>query len=174
MNRTAPTSRARRAILLAISLVGCHESLAPIARAPQPALADQLVLQLVASAAPEPGMFLVRAVVTVGADAGRVGGFRARLVLPPDVTPVGDVSAQTDAVGDLLRIVRLDGADVLATGVSAEGVTASDLFVVRVQASESALRGVRIEMAELVDKRGTDRLRGAVVIERLNVIARKR
>jgi hypothetical protein len=157
--------------LLAVTtpwLAGCHEPLMPAAGVPQALAPDQHLAQLVVAPGPAVDTYRVRVTLTGGGAAPRMGGFRARLVLPAALLTVGEVADQTGAEGALMRVVRLDGADVHAVGAAAEGLAMGDLFVVTVRGPADALRQLRLEVEELVDVRGADRRARTVVAPRVD------
>ncbi|MEN9817740.1 MAG: hypothetical protein RLZ32_1620 [Gemmatimonadota bacterium] len=157
--------------LLAVTmpwLAGCHEPLLPAAGVPQALAPDQYLAQLVVAPGPAADTYRVRVTLSGGAAAPRMGGFRARLVLPAALAAVGEVADQAGAEGALMRVVRLDGADVHAVGAAAEGLAMGDLFVVTVRGGADALRQLRLEVEELVDVRGTDRRARTVVAPRVD------
>lgn len=157
--------------LLAVTtpwLVGCHEPLMPAAGVPQALAPDQHLAQLVVAPGPAVDTYRVRVTLSGGAAAPRMGGFRARLVLPAALVAVGEVADQAGAEGALMRVVRLDGADVHAVGAAAEGLAMGDLFVVTVRGGADALRQLRLEVEELVDVRGADRRARTVVVPRVD------
>ena len=151
-----------------LMLSGCHEALDPSPR-PQPAVApDQHLAQVVVAAGPSGGTWTVRVQLSGGVAAPRVGGFRARLVLPAGLSVEGAVDDQRGAEGAMVRAVREDGGTVHAAGAAAEGVTGGDLFVVTVRGAADALPPLRLEREELVDVRGADRRGRAVVSPRVD------
>ena len=150
-------------------LVGaCREPLEPGAAPAAIAKADQYLAQLVVSPGTTAEQWLVRVTLTSGVSTTRVAGFRARLVIPAALTVEGDAADQGAAQGSMLRVVRTDGGDVLATGASAEGMPVGDLFVATVRGPASALAQLRLELPELVDVRGADQRKQAVVSNRVN------
>ena len=146
----------------------CREPLEPGAAPAAVAAADQYLAQLVVSPGATPDQWLVRVTLTAGVSTTRVAGFRARLVVPSALTVEGDAADQGAAQGSMLRVVRTDGGDVLATGASAEGMPVGDLFVATVRGPASALAQLRLELAELVDVRGADQRKQAIVSNRVN------
>lgn len=147
---------------------GCHESLDPAPR-PQPVVApDQHLAQLVVMAGPTADTWTVHVTLSGGAAAPRVGGFRARLVLPAALAVEGEVADQRGAEGAMVRAVRRDGETVHAAGATAEGVASGDLFVVTVRGAADALPQLRLELEELVDVGGADRRTRAVVAPRVD------
>jgi hypothetical protein len=151
-----------------LALAGCREPLEP---GPSPAVAvaaDQYLAQLVVAPGQTADQWLVRVTLTSGVATTRVAGFRARLVIPSALQLEGDVGEQGAAQGRMMRVVRADGGDVLATGADAEGMPIGDLFVATVRGPASALAQLRLELAELVDVRGTDQQKRAVVSNRVN------
>jgi len=157
------------AVLAGLLLTGaCREALDP---GPAPAAAaapDQYLTQLVVAPGATADQWLVRVTLAGGVATTRVAGFRARLVVPSAFTVEGDVADQRVAQGSMVRVVRTDGGDVLATGASAEGMPMGDLFVATVRGPASALSQLRLELAELVDVRGADQRKKAMVSARVN------
>ena len=171
----SPSSRVRRAAracargLGLLLLAGaCREPLEPGAAPATVAAADQYLAQLVVSPGGTSDQWLVRVTLTSGVSTTRVAGFRARLVVPAALTVEGDAADQGAAQGSMLRVVRTDGGDVLATGASAEGMPVGDLFVATVRGPASALPQLRLELPELVDVRGADQRKQAVISNRVN------
>ena len=156
------------ALVAPLVLAGCREPLDPGARPPQAVAPEGYLAQLVLAPGATADSWMVRVVLTGGAAASRVGGFRARLVLPPLLAVVGDVADQGGAQGGMVRVVRVDGAAVHAAGAAAEGLAMGDLFVVTVRGAADALPQLRLELEELVDVRGTDRRSRAVVAPRVD------
>ncbi|MBU6365309.1 MAG: hypothetical protein KJT01_03800 [Gemmatimonadetes bacterium] len=149
-------------------MAGCHEALDPAPR-PLPVVApDGHLAQLVVTPGPAAGSWTVHVTLAGGAAAPRVGGFRARLVLPPELAVDGEVADQRGAEGAMMRAVRQDGGTVHAAGAAAEGVADGDLFVVTVRGAAEALAQLRLELEELVDVRGADRRARAVVSPRMD------
>jgi hypothetical protein len=146
----------------------CREPLEPGAVPAAVAAADQYLAQLVVAPGATTDQWLVRVTLTGGVSTTRVAGFRARLVIPASLTVEGDVADQGEAQGSMLRVVRSDGGDVLATGASAEGMAMGDLFVASVRGPVVSLAQLRLELAELVDVRGTDQRKQAVIANRVN------
>jgi len=157
------------AVLAGLLLIGaCREALDP---APAPAVVaapDQYLTQLVVAPGDTADHWLVRVTLEGGIATTRVAGFRARLVVPSAFTVEGDVADQRVAQGSMVRVVRTDGGDVLATGASPEGMPMGDLFVATVRGPASALSQLRLELAELVDVRGADQRKQAIVAARVN------
>ena len=151
-----------------LTVAGCREPLEP---GPSPAVAvaaDQYLAQLVVAPGQTAEQWLVRVTLTSGVSTTRVAGFRARLVIPSALQLDGDVGEQGAAQGNMMRVVRADGGDVLATGATAEGMPIGDLFVATVRGPATALAQLRLELAELVDVRGADQQKRAVVSNRVN------
>lgn len=167
-----PVPRAR--LLRKLSLGGvlllwaCREPLEPGAMPSTSTKADQYLAQLVVAPGATADQWLVRVAIAGGVSTTRVAGFRGRLVVPPALIVDGDVADQGTAQGSMTRVVRIDGGDVLATGASADGMPVGDLFVATVRGPASALAQLRLELAELVDVRGDDQRRRAVIANRVN------
>ena len=161
-----PSSRHLLGALLigALTLTGCRETLEPGARPLGAVPADRYQAQVVVSPTGSSDRWLARVSLTGGAATTRMAGFRARLVLPSSLVVDGDVNDQSAAQGALMRIVRVDGSDVHATGASAEGIAMGDLFVVSVRGPATALSQLRVELEELVDVHGDNRLSRATVL----------
>lgn len=147
----------------ALTLMGCRESLEPGAAPPKTVAPDRYLAQVIVAPTATADQWIARVALTGGAATTRMAGFRARLVVPSSLTIDGDVNDQSAAQGPLLRVVRADGGDVHATGASAEGFTMGDLFVVAVRGPATALSQLRVELEELVDVRGENRLSRAIV-----------
>lgn len=168
--RVAKTlSASRVAVLAGLLLAGaCREALDPAPAPAAVAAPDQYLTQLVVAPGATADQWLVRVTLAGGVATTRVAGFRARLVVPSAFTVEGDVADQRVAQGSMVRVVRTDGGDVLATGASAEGMPMGDLFVATVRGPASALSQLRLELAELVDVRGADQRKKAMVSARVN------
>lgn len=151
-----------------LTLGACREPLDPGAVPATMARADQYLAELVVAPGASADVWLVRVSLASGVSTTRVAGFRARLVLPPALTIEGDVADQGAAQGAMMRVVRIDGSDVLATGASADGLPIGDLFVATVRGPVASLAQLRLELAELVDVRGADQRTRAVVSNRVN------
>lgn len=156
------------ALLGALALGGCRETFEPDPRPAAAFAADRYLAQVIVAPTATPDQWLARVTMTGGAATSRMAGFRARLVLPPSLTIAGDVADQSAAHGAMLRIVRLDGETVHGTGASAEGLPMGDLFVVTVRGTATALPQLRVELEELVDVRGEDRLSRTTVAPRVD------
>lgn len=162
-------SPSRMAVLAGLLLAGaCREALDPAPAPAAVAAPDQYLTQLVVAPGDTADRWLVRVTLAGGIATTRVAGFRARLVVPSAFTVEGDVADQRVAQGSMVRVVRTDGGDVLATGASAEGMPLGDLFVATVRGPASALAQLRLELDELVDVRGADQRKRAVVSARVN------
>jgi hypothetical protein len=166
-----PSSFRRHVASLAMALplaVGCREPVEPGARPPVVARSDQYLAEVIVAPGPASDRWLVRVTITGGVATTRVGGFRARLVVPPPLVVQEDPANQGAAQGAMTRVVRSERGDVLAVGASAEGMPMGDLFVAIVQGPASALGALRLELDELVDVRGADQRSRAVVAPRVN------
>lgn len=153
------------AVLLgALTLTGCRETLEPGAAPPNAVPSDRYLAQVIVAPTATADRWLARVSLTGGAATTRMAGFRARLVIPSSLVVEGDVNDQSAAHGQLMRVVRVDGSDVQATGASAEGLAMGDLFVVSVRGPASAVSQLRVELEELVDVLGTNRLSRATVV----------
>jgi hypothetical protein len=162
-------SPSRVAVLAGLLLAGaCREALDPGPTPSAVAAPDQYLTQLVVAPGATADQWLVSVTLTGGVATTRVAGFRARLVVPAAFTVEGDVADQRVAQGNMVRVVRIDGGDVLATGASAEGMPLGDLFVATVRGPASALSLLRLELDELVDVRGVDQRKQAMVSARVN------
>ena len=162
-------SPSRVAVLAGLLLAGaCREALDPGPAPSAVAAPDQYLTQLVVAPGATADQWLVSVTLTGGVATTRVAGFRARLVVPAAFTVEGDVADQRVAQGNMVRVVRTDGGDVLATGASAEGMPLGDLFVATVRGPASALSLLRLELDELVDVRGVDQRKQAMVSARVN------
>jgi hypothetical protein len=93
-----------------------------------------------------------------GDAAPLLGAFQAELTLPPGLELAGDVTDQHAADGTLVRLLRADGARVFVTGAAGEGFQMGDLFVLTVRGSAERLQDIRLQLRDVVDQRGTDRL----------------
>jgi hypothetical protein len=158
----------RLAVVSTMVLASCREAFEPEGLPSGAVAADRYLTQIHVAPTATPELWLARVTLTGGVATSRMAGFRARLVLPPSLRADGDVTDQHAALGAMMRVVRLDGDAVHATGASAEGVSMGDLFVVTVRGPASALPQLRVELEELVDVRGENRLDRATVVPRIN------
>ena len=172
--RTRSRTAITRALLVGVLLGGaplsaCHDGITRPGRALQAMGDRQFLVGLTALPTGEQDTWIIHARLRSGALAGAVGGFRARLILPADVTLAQDPSSQRDALGAMTRLVHVDGRDVRIVGVSPEGVAMGDLFAVSVRGSARSLSGLRLELDELVDARGENRRASTLVVEKASV-----
>jgi hypothetical protein len=165
MRSTLRSAIARASLPAALLLLaaGCRDTLAPAVLAPTRFGADQFLAQahVAPGAAADVHHFTAR--LTAGATAGRVGGFRARVMLPAGVT-LDDATAR--GADGVMRVVNQVGHDVVVVGVSPDGLAGGDLFTIALRGPAAALGGVRLAFDELVDAKGADRQRALVLVER--------
>lgn len=155
-----------RLSLLLVLAAACRDPLRPVGALTTIApTAYEVTVQVEPGASPDRHVIRVR--WRSGESAAPLGGFRATLLLPDGVTVRGDVANQESARGDLLRVLHTQGARVMATGAATQGFVLGDLFVVEVQATAAQLRGVRLDLQDVVDQSGGNRRSAVRVVERL-------
>jgi hypothetical protein len=141
-----------------LTLLGaCRDPLYPHLAAPRALPADGHEAAVVIASVQGSDLHTVHVRWRSGEQAPPIAGFRATLMVPPGLEVVGDVEAQTDAQGDLLRVVHDQRDRVLASGLSTQGFVMGDLFTVRLRGAADRLRLLRLALDEVVDQRGRDR-----------------
>lgn len=154
------------AALVGLTLLGaCRDPLHPGLAVPTTMGADAYEASVVIDPASVGGVHTVRVRWRSGEQAPAMGGFRATLVLPPGVTLAGEVEGQTDAQGELLRVVHAETDRVLATGIATQGFAMGDLFVVQLRGAPDRLRLLRLDVQEVIDQRGRNRRAATLVRE---------
>jgi hypothetical protein len=142
--------------LTPLLISACRDPLRPGAVAPVPIPDTGYLLQTVVEAAAGSDRSIVRLRWSGGATAALLGGFQATLRLPAGVSVIGDVSAQTQADGEMARVVRDDAGTIIAVGAAVRGLALGDLFVVEVAGAAARVAQLRVELTQAVDLRGAD------------------
>lgn len=149
----------RSCVALALSTLlatACRDPLRPGAVAPVPIPDTGYLLQTVVESAAGSDRSVVRLRWSGGATAALLGGFQATLRLPEGVSVMGDVSAQSEADGDMARVVRDDAGTIIAVGAAVRGLALGDLVVVEVTGAPARVAQLRVELTQAVDLRGAD------------------
>lgn len=158
---THHTSRASRALLLTLTLLAaCHDSTQPGA-APLAALPADAYRATWHISAQAPGIVQATLRMQRGAAAPALGAYRVQLVLPPGVDTAALALDQSSAQGTAQRLLAVDGRTLRVVGVSPEGLSAGDLFTLRLRAPSTLsahLLASALLVQEWVDVQGGDRL----------------
>ncbi len=164
--RPTPARRARRllsaltAMCALCALSACHDSTQPGA-APLAALPADAYRATWHITSQEPGTVQATLRVHSGSAAPALGAYRVQLMLPPGVDTAALALDQSTAQGAAQRLLAVDGRLLRVVGVAPDGLSAGDLFTVKLRApatlSAEAL-ATMLQVQEWVDVQGVNRL----------------